>query len=86
MGLKSGQAWFINLTMKLFDGMLYDFVVSYSDDVCVYSDSIDEHIDVHLPEVFERFRRAKIKLKAKKVSLCTTSLEYCGQIITTEGI
>ena len=86
MGLKSSQAWFINLTIKMFKDLLYNFVVAYSDDVLVYSKSIDEHIDVHLRAVFERFRRAKVKLKATKVFLCTKSLEYCGQIISTQGI
>ena len=86
MGLSNAGTHFVKLTLKMLEGTLFEYVAAYADDVFVYSDSIDEHIDVHLPEVLERFRNYNVSLKGSKAEICVKELDWCGYRISTKGI
>ena len=86
MGLSNSGTHFVKLTLKMLEGILFDYVAAYADDVFVYSDSIDQHIDEHLPEVLSRFRNYNVSLKGSKAELCVKELNWCGYHITTDGI
>ena len=86
MGLSNAGTHFVKLTLKMLEGTLFEYVAAYADDVFVYSDSIDEHIDVHLPEVLQRFRNYNVSLKGCKAEICVKQLDWCGYRISTKGI
>ena len=86
MGLRNSQTYFVNMTMKMLEGLLFESVVAYSDDLVCYSGSMDEHIDDHLPSLFARIRSHNIKLKASKVELCTQHFSWCGMIVSANGV
>ena len=86
MGLSNAGTHFVKLTLKMLEGTLFDFVAAYADDIFVYSDSIDQHIDEHLPEVLRRFRKYNVSLKGSKAEICVTQLDWCGYRISTEGL
>jgi hypothetical protein len=57
----------------------------YIDNILVCSRTFEEHT-THLREVFERLRRANLKLKLAKCSFLCKSVQYLGHIISREGI
>ena len=86
MGLRNSQAYFVNLTMKMLQGLLFDSVVAYSDDLVSYSKSMDQHIDVDLPNLLQRVREYNVKLKASKVELCAAQFSWCGLVVDRNGV
>ena len=86
MGMCNSGTHFVSLTLDMFSNVLFEYVAAYADDILVYSKDIDEHIDVHLRTVLERFREYNVKLKGSKAELCVTELEWCGYRISTDGI
>ena len=86
MGLTNAGTHFVQLTLNMFSNLLFDYVAAYADDVLVFSSDVDEHIDVHLPAVLQRFRDYNVKLKGSKAELCVTSLDWCGYRISTDGL
>ena len=86
MGLRNSQTYFVNLTMKMLEGLMFESVVAYSDDLVSYSPNMDKHIDVDLPALFLRVREYNIKLKASKVDLCTDRFSWCGMVVTKDGV
>ena len=61
-----------------------DFVVSYVDDLLIYSASFDDHI-LHLPLVFERLRQYGVKIKASKCQFFKHEVSYLRKVILAEG-
>lgn len=61
------------------------FVEVYFDDIFIYSNSIEEH-EEHLRLVFERLRKARLFLSAKKVDLYSLSMDCLGAVIDDDGI
>jgi hypothetical protein len=70
----------------MLDGLLYESVAAFSDDIIVYSETVDKHIDVHLRQTFQRFRDFNVKVKASKADLCTPSLTWLGNLINRTGV
>ena len=64
-----------------------EFVEVYIDDVLIFSHTIEEHID-HLRKVFERLKKANLKLKPAKCHFLQQSIdhEYLGHIIKPSGL
>ena len=56
MGLTNAPATFMRAMNNLFVDLLDRGVVVFLDDVLVYSDSLENHLEL-LGKVFERFRR-----------------------------
>lgn len=60
-------------------------VFGYLDDVCVVSDSFENHISV-LVRLAEQFRKANLTLNLKKSKFCVRRVQYLGYIIGDGGI
>merc|ERR1711893_445229 len=83
-GLNNAPATFQRLMEKVLKGLIYKFVVVYLDDVVIYSESIEKHLE-HLRQVLERFKKAGLKLKPKKCELCRNQVDYLGHTVSPEG-
>ena len=58
----------------------------YMDDICVHSKGgFTAHLKA-LQQVLDRISAAGLKLKPKKCQFCTTSFEFLGRRVTTNGI
>ena len=64
---------------------LEDFARNYMDDVLIASYTEKEHLD-HIRQVFERFRKFKMKLKLTKCEFGQSEIQFLGHIINHEGI
>ena len=85
MGLTNAPATFQRLMYKVLGGLLWTTSMAYMDDLVVYSETFDEHIDA-LSEVFSRIRDAKLKIKPPKCSFAKTGIHYLGFIISSKGV
>ena len=64
---------------------LEDFARNYMDHVLIASYTEKEHLD-HITQVFERFRKFKMKLKLAKCEFGRSEIQFLGHIINHEGI
>ena len=55
MGLVNSQAHFVQLTLDMFQDLLFDCVAVYADDVFIFSNDVESHFR-HLEQVLQRFR------------------------------
>ncbi|GBG70282.1 hypothetical protein CBR_g6409 [Chara braunii] len=84
-GLTNAPATFQAAMTTEFRHMLDRFVFIYLDDILVYSQSLDEHVE-HLRTVLERLRQAKYKANRDKCEFARQELEYLGHYVTPQGI
>ena len=82
-GLAQAPAYF----QRLINEVLTDckFAMGYLDDIIIFSKNEEEHLQ-HLEEIFERLRKAGLKLKLQKCSFFKKHIQYLGHIISDEGI
>jgi hypothetical protein len=61
------------------------FIVIYLDDITMYSDSNNDHLQ-HLEQVFKKCRKIGISLNPKKSSFVVQEGKLMGHIISRDGI
>ena len=59
--------------------------MGYLDDIIIFSKTEEEHLQ-HLEEIFERLRKAGLKLKLQKCSFFKKHIQYLDHLISDEGI
>ena len=64
---------------------LEEFARNYMDDVLIVSYMENKHFD-HIRQVFECFRKFKMKLKLTKCKFGRSEIQFLGHIIIHEGI
>ena len=73
---------FINVTLREY---LDDFCSEYVDDVIVYSDIRDDHVN-HVFKILVKLKKAKLYLNIDKFEFFVTSIKYLELIITTDEV
>ena len=61
------------------------FCHAYIDDIIVYSDSVEDHVN-HLQQVFERLRQVGLKLHPKKCRIAYPEVHYLGHVVSAAGV
>lgn len=84
-GLNNGGATFQRAMDIVFTNEKYVFLVVYLDDLTVFSNSDEEHLQ-HLKIVFQRCRKYGISLNPKKSLFSMDKGKLLGHIISKEGI
>ena len=79
-GLTNAPATFCTLMNKIFHPFLDKFVVVYLDDIVIYSNTLEEHID-HLNKVFRLLRRNELYVKNEKCSFALGEVGFLGHRI-----
>ncbi len=85
MGLSNSPGTFQRLMDLVLRGMTWSSVLVYIDDIVVYGKSFDALWE-KLKEVFERLRKANLKLKPSKVKLFQREITFLGHVVSGEGI
>ncbi len=62
-----------------------DFMVVYINDILVYNNSMEEHVE-HLWKVFQRLREKKLYARFEKCEFGVTEVDFLGHKITQEGL
>jgi hypothetical protein len=84
-GLCNAPATFQRLMDEVLRGYLWKFVMVYLDDVIIYSDTFEQHLE-HLRDIFDRLEEAGLKLNPDKCSFVKEELEFLGHIVSNKGI
>ena len=79
------NATFQRLIEVVLTGLLWKVCLTYIDDVLVSSPDFESHL-AHLQEVFNRLRKAELRLKTKKCRFLKPTVSYLGHLVTSEGI
>ena len=66
-------------------GLIYYICEVYLDDIIVHGKTTKEFL-FRLEEVFKRMRKFVLFLKPKKCRLGMSAVEYCGRVISEEGL
>ena len=82
-GLCNAPATFTRLMHTVLAG-LEDYTLVYLDDICIFSNSEEEHLQ-HLQAVLDRLRDNKLHIKLKKCSWGRRETEYLG-VIAGNGV
>ena len=85
-GLCGGASSTFERLMELvLSGLQWETVIIYLDDVIVFSNSFERHIE-DLQEVFTRLKKAGLKLKCKKCLLFRKEVLYLGHVVGEFGV
>ena len=79
-GLTNAPATFCTLMNKIFHPFLDKFVVVYLDDIVIYSNTLEEHVD-HLRQVFRLLRQNELYVKKGKFSFALGEVGFLGHRI-----
>ena len=85
MGLKTSPSVFARMMQKVLKPFLGKFCVTYLDDMGIYSDSLEEHLE-HIRLVLAALCEHKLFAKLSKCEFCCTSMEFLGHIVSADGI
>ena len=83
-GVKNSPAVFARLMADIMQGLQWNGIAVYLDDIIIGGKNFQEHYD--LRDVFERLREAGLTIKSSKVSLCRNKLSFLGHQISEKGI
>ena len=84
-GAKGSPFTFIELITKILKNINYRYAMAYLDDVAVFSSNMAEHL-MHIDEIFQRFRAAKLRLNPKKCKFALSEIKFLRHIINKNGI
>ena len=70
---------------KVFNTITTDRLVLYMDDICVVSNSFEDHLQ-RLQEVFDCLRKHGLKIKAKKCHLAKDEVIWLGHKVSRAGV
>ena len=84
-GLTNAPAVFMNLMNLVLMPYLDKFVVVFIDDILIYSQSIEEHVE-HLRTVLQTLREKQLYAKFKKCEFWLEEVSFLGHIISGKGI
>ena len=84
-GLCNAPATFQRLMQVVLSGLEWDCCFVYIDDILIASKTFEDHLN-HLSLVFERLRKAGLRLKPTKCHFLRDQVPYLGYVISKEGI
>ena len=85
MGLCGAPAYFQQTMNRVFEGMIGKSLLVYLDDVLALGETWEEHLQ-NLRHVFERLRKANLKLKATKCRFAMDRVKFLGHELSADGI
>lgn len=85
MGMKNSSAYFQSLMDKVLGEMRYVSAIAYQDDVILYSDNFDQHLQ-HLKTLLDKFKEANLSINIKKCQFAMKQVKFLGFIVSDQGI
>ena len=77
-GLSTAPATFARLMRMVLQGV--DNVVSFFDDICIFSKTFDEHLKT-LETVFNRLKLAGLTIKPSKMEMAFEQISFLGHVV-----
>ena len=83
-GLTNAPAVFQRFMETCLEGLNGEIAMTYLDDVLVYSDDFEHHLD-HLQKVLQRMQAHGVKLRPNKCELFRGEVRYLGRLVSADG-
>ena len=83
--LTNASATFQWLMQSCFGNLHLQYCIIYLDDIIVFSKTPEEHL-TRLQAVFEKIKKAELKLKPSKCDFFKQKLTYLGHVVSKNGI
>ena len=84
-GLTSAPGTFQRVMNDIFAPLMDNCVVVFIDDICIYSQSREEHIQ-HLREVLKLLQKHRLYVKASKCVFLRQEITFLGLRISADGV
>ncbi|CAG8800349.1 12058_t:CDS:1, partial [Dentiscutata erythropus] len=84
-GLCNAPASFQRLMDKILADEIGKFVVVYLDDINIYSENFDEHLD-HISVIFKKLKESGLKLNFEKCTFFRSNICFLGHVVGRDGI
>jgi len=84
-GLTNAPATFQSVMNRIFAPVLRKHVLVFMDDILVYSNSLDDHLQ-HLEQVLQIIQEHQFCIKQSKCVFAQQQLEYLGHLISAAGV
>ena len=84
-GLTNTPATFMDLMHRVFQPYLDQFVVVFTDDILIYSQSEEEHED-HLRVVLQLLRDHQLYSKFSKCEFYLTEVGFLGHVVSASSV
>lgn len=84
-GCTDAVMYFTSVIMKVFEEKIYKGILPWLDDLLLYGGTIEEVFEL-LRWVLERARMFGLKFSPKKLTMLIREIEWCGKMITSEGV
>jgi hypothetical protein len=85
MGIKTAPAVFARMMQKVLRPYLGKFCVTYLDDIGIYSDSLEDHLE-HIRLVLAALREHNLFAKLSKCAFALSEMEFLGHLVSSDGI
>ena len=83
--MTNAHAIFMDYMNKIFRSYLDQFVVVFIDDILIYSESQEEHVE-HVRVVLEILREHQLYGKLSKCEFWLDEVQFLGHVISVQGI
>ena len=84
-GLSNSPATFQRAMHIVLNGLIWESVIVYLDDINVMGATVEERLD-HLEVVLQRFQEFGLKLKPRKCALFLSEAKFLGRLATRDGV
>ena len=85
MGITGSPNTFQSLMEHVLVGLTWNLTVPCLDDCIIFSKTPEEHIR-RLPQVFQRFREANLKINPTKCAFFQTKVQFLGHVNSKNGL
>src|SRR5947207_15487179 len=83
--LTNAPTTFQTLINKIFRSFLNKFVIAYFDDIVIYSNFYQEHIQ-HLRQVLDLLRKNQLYAKSHKCMFDKSELNFCEYVVGNDVV
>ena len=83
-GLANAPSIFQRMMQEIFADMWEDYVMIYLDDILIFSESLEDHIQ-QVKKVLQRLRENKLYAKQSKCEFFKEKIEFLGFILSSRG-
>ena len=84
-GLTNAPATFMQMMHSYFGTKFDDYLHIFVDDLLIYSKTLEDHL-IHVESVFAVLAENSLFIKPSKCILGVKEVEYCGTIVSAEGV